>query len=152
MKKIINLTESELSSLINKIVNEVNAQAGDSSVRVLERLMNKVLPKKYPWWKKIEIDLVRGSTYRATLYGTLLVDIDWAAEQYEEFHNKNFYPENFEDEDDQLGLGDIISVTDPITDDMLTIMKTIYTDNQWWDISFVGLILKFYKGNESQFI
>ena len=152
MKKIINLTESELSSLINKIVNEVNAQAGDSSVRVLERLMNKVLPKKYPWWKKIEIDLVRGSTYRAILYGTLLVDIDWAAEQYEEFHNKNFYPENFEDEDDQLGLGDIISVTDPITDDMLTIMKTVYTDNQWWDISFVGLILKFYKGNESQFI
>lgn len=152
MKKIINLTESELSSLINKIVNEVNAQAGDSSVRVLERLMNKVLPKKYPWWKKIEIDLVRGSTYRAILYGTLLVDIDWAAEQYEEFHNKNFYPENFEDEDDQLGLGDIISVTDPITDDMLTIMKTIYTDNQWWDISFVGLILKFYKGNKSQFI
>lgn len=152
MKKIINLTESELSSLINKIVNEVNAQAGDSSVRVLERLMNKVLPKKYPWWKKIEIDLVRGSTYRAILYGTLLVDIDWAAEQYEEFHNKNFYPENFEDEDDQLGLGDIISVSDPITDDMLTIMKTIYTDNQWWDISFVGLILKFYKGNESQFI
>lgn len=152
MKKIINLTESELSSLIKKIINEVNAEAGDPSVRVLERLMNKVLPKKYPWWKKIEIDRVRGSTYRATIYGTLLVDIDWAGNQYEEFHNTDFHPENFEDEDDQLGLGDIISVTDPITDDMLHIMKTIYTDNKWWDISFVGLLLKFHKGNESQFI
>lgn len=79
----------------------------------LENILNKVMPKKYSWWKKITIDELSYSELSnvMTIYGTLEVDKEWGSEKYEEYYNEPF-PYNSGTEDDiNIRLGNIISNT-----------------------------------------
>ena len=85
------------------------------TVEKIERVMNKIMPKKYSWWKDIFIDQVDvlQTTKRILFAANLTVDKDWAAKQWNEFHYSKSFPGNFHDYEESeaselVSLGDIV--------------------------------------------
>lgn len=75
-------------------INEDRAQPRD--VQVIESVLNGKLPKKFPWWKKINIqDLsyaVWGSNY-VNIYGVLTIDSEWAHNTWRQRYKLVPFPE-----------------------------------------------------------
>ena len=75
-------------------INEELAQPGD--IQVIESILNSKLPKKFPWWKKINIQAlsygVWGNEY-VNIYGVLTIDSEWAHNTWKERHKLVPLPE-----------------------------------------------------------
>lgn len=75
-------------------INEEHAQPKD--VQVLESVFNSKLPRKFPWWKKIDIQAlgyrVWGVDY-VNIYGVLTVDSEWAHNTWKQRHKLVPFPE-----------------------------------------------------------
>lgn len=60
-----------------------------SDLGYFENLLNRKLPKNFPWWKKIDLESLKYSSFvpeYVTLDGTLYVDSVWAHESWKELH------------------------------------------------------------------
>lgn len=85
-----------------------------------EKILNQVIPRSFPWWKKIDIFSIRYSSTseRASIVGMLEVDQDWIEEQYYHYHFKPYFNDNFDnvfnpdDTRDLLQFGDIVGLRD----------------------------------------
>jgi hypothetical protein len=82
----------------------------------LERILNDVMKRHYPWWLGITItDIEKRTFHSRTPYlhisGKLRVPEEWVEDQYYKIRDRQFYPDNY-DENHHLDLGDIISVPD----------------------------------------
>jgi hypothetical protein len=78
----------------------------------VEKILNRIMPKKYDWWKRIFIDDISYSelSNHLTIYGVLEVDEEWGANQWKEFYYSKPFPGNEGwDEGDPVLMGDIIS-------------------------------------------
>lgn len=63
--------------------------------KLLEKILNNQMPKKYPWWKHIDIEEVqfhesvnvfgRKNNQTIIIHGTLYVDSVWVREEWEEY-------------------------------------------------------------------
>lgn len=121
------------------IIKESQLTIIEMRLKYLNKIMNLKLPKKYNWFKKIDIDNVSSnSSYRANLQGTILVDIDWAEEQY-----KRFYPSrHFDPLYDRTEFGELIGAYDPIIYDMINYVNMVFTSS-FEDISYDGMYVNF---------
>ena len=72
------------------LVNEGISDEFDSTdLRQLEILLNKKIPKYFPWWKEFDLDSIGFSAIHfgtVNLYGFLTVDTDWAYESWDRLH------------------------------------------------------------------
>ena len=52
----------------------------------LEKIINKLIEKKFPWWKGLEIQTIIYSELDnvLTIYGNLNVDLEWGKEEWEQ--------------------------------------------------------------------
>jgi len=84
----------------------------------VERVLNEVMKRNFPWWEKIEIAEIgsrKGSYWNKeyrdlVIKGFLWVDEDWVEEQYEKVNDhRKFFKDNY-DEENELDLGEIITV------------------------------------------
>jgi len=82
----------------------------------LERILNDVMKRHYPWWLGITItdiekrDLILTRKY-LQIYGKLRVPEEWVESQYYKIVGSKFYPDHY-DESRHLDLGDVISAFD----------------------------------------
>jgi hypothetical protein len=72
------------------LVNENLSDEFDSTdLRQLEILLNKKIPKHFPWWKDFDLKSIGFSAVHfgtVNLYGFLTVDTDWAYESWDKLH------------------------------------------------------------------
>ena len=54
----------------------------------LEKIINKLTQKKFPWWKGLEIQAVNYSELNdvLTIYGELNIDMDWGKKNGSKIH------------------------------------------------------------------
>jgi hypothetical protein len=93
----------------------------------IETVINKIIPKSFSWFKKIEIDNISYSEFSNTLtiYGDLKVDEEWGAKQWRQYYDyKPFkpFPSN-----SGFRLGDIIGKLeiDDLNDQMEFIVSAV---------------------------
>jgi hypothetical protein len=101
----------KLQEQIRKVLKEYWVKKKQDNTD-LEDILNKVMSKKYSWWKKIIIDELSFSELSnvMTIYGTLEVDEEWGSERWGEYRSFLPFPGNSGWEDDNPErLGDIIS-------------------------------------------
>ena len=87
----------------------------------IEKVLNKLVGKKYDWWKGIEIEEISYSEIgeTITIYGVLIVDEKWGKQQWEEdsYTNRWTFPgnygweqlEKFDDDSEIVKFGDLIN-------------------------------------------
>ena len=83
-------------------LNEERDSIADGEV--LEKILNKQMPKKYPWWKHIDIESLefyestnvfgRKANQTITIHGHLYVDSVWAHKQWKYLINNPVYLDN----------------------------------------------------------
>ncbi len=84
----------------------------EDGVRELEYILNKRMPKIFPWWKKIDLEYI-GHHVRypnMRLKGTLFVDRDWAINRFESHNTYSKF-----DDSKNLYLGHFL-VTDEVNE------------------------------------
>lgn len=80
-------------------INEERAKYRD--VKVLESVLNAKLPKKFPWWKKINIEDLSYGVWGSrciSIHGDLTIDSEWAHNSWKQRHKLVPFPheENLE--------------------------------------------------------
>jgi len=76
--------------------------------REVEKLINKVMSKKFYWWKNIIIEEFSYSgiePHSLTIYGTIEVDEEWASERWSEVYDYTPFPQTF----DMRRFGDLLT-------------------------------------------
>lgn len=116
----------KLLTTIKKILTEGTVITYDDNiVDLYNKLLNRLLSKKYDWFKKIEINRLTfdkghhgGQSYLG-MSGAIYVDSDWAHKQW----RKNYYsaPLNHED----LSFGDIVDID--LSKELQSDIKLIYS-------------------------
>ena len=96
----------------------------------IESAINKIIPKKFPWFKEIEINNISYSelSHTLTIYGKLTVDEEWGEEQWREYYDYKPFPSNSGwEEEDPVRLGDIIGKgeLDDLNDELEIIVSTV---------------------------
>ena len=96
----------------------------------IETVINKIIPKSFSWFKKIEIDNISYSEFSNTLtiYGELKVDEEWGAKQWREYYEYKPFPSNSGwEEEDPVRLGDIIGKgeLDDLNDELELIVSSV---------------------------
>ena len=96
----------------------------------IETVINKIIPKSFSWFKKIEIDNISYSEFSNTLtiYGELKVDEEWGAKQWREYYEYTPFPSNSGwEEEDPVRLGDIIGKgeLDDLNDELELIVSSV---------------------------
>ena len=84
MKYII--TESQFHRLNLSLNEDVSSP---SDLKELELVLNKKMIKKFPWFKKINIDSIGHSALMfstVNFYGTFYVDYNWAHDNWKKLH------------------------------------------------------------------
>ena len=94
-----------LQENISRIKQVMKLNEGNDSIvdgKLLEKILNKLMPKKYPWWKHIDIEELefyestnvfgRKANQTLIIHGTLYVDSVWAREEWEEFTYDSPFP------------------------------------------------------------
>lgn len=102
-------------------LNEERDSIADGEV--LEKILNKQMPKKYPWWKHIDIESLefyestnvfgRKANQTIIIHGSLYVDSVWAYKEWEYLINNPDYLNklqliNLVDDDDLSEISDKI--------------------------------------------
>jgi hypothetical protein len=96
----------------------------------IETVINKIIPKSFSWFKKIEIDNIWYAEFSNTLtiYGELKVDEEWGAKQWRQYYDFKPFPSNSGwEEEDPVRLGDIIGKLeiDDLNDQMEVIVSSV---------------------------
>jgi hypothetical protein len=96
----------------------------------IETVINKIIPKSFSWFKKIEIDNISYSEFSNTLtiYGELKVDEEWGAKQWRQYYDYTPFPSNSGWEGmDPARLGDIVGKgeLDDLNDQMEVIVSSV---------------------------
>ena len=96
----------------------------------IETVINKIIPKSFSWFKKIEIDNISYSEFSNTLtiYGELKVDEEWGAKQWRQYYDYKPFPSNSGwEEEDPVRLGNIIGKLeiDDLNDQMEVIVSSV---------------------------
>ena len=96
----------------------------------IESAINKIIPKSFSWFKKIEINNISYSEFSNTLtiYGELKVDEEWGAKQWREYYEYKPFPSNSGwEEEDPVRLGDIIGKgeLDDLNDELELIVSSV---------------------------
>lgn len=77
----------------------------------VETVINKIIPKKFTWFKEIEINHISYDEFfhKITIHGKLKVDEKWGEKRWREYHEYKPFPSNsgWEDENPVL-LGEIV--------------------------------------------
>jgi len=92
----------------SKTLKEAKNSEEDFNV---ETVINKIIPKKFKWFKKIEINHISYDEFfhKITIHGKLKVDEKWGEKRWREYHEYKPFPSNsgWEDENPVL-LGEIV--------------------------------------------
>jgi len=92
----------------SKTLKEAKNSEEDFNV---EKVINKIIPKKFTWFKKIEINHISYDEFfhKITIHGKLKVDEKWGEKRWREYHEYKPFPSNsgWEDENPVL-LGEIV--------------------------------------------
>ena len=83
MKYILSETQY---NRITKILNESTINPSD--IQTLESVLNKKLPKKFPFFKKVDFDSVSlrdGVVNTLNFYGTFYLDFNWIYDYWTKF-------------------------------------------------------------------
>ena len=102
-------------------------------------VLNKIMPKKFPWWKKVKIErayILIGNVYNELIIiSTLQVDRDWGMRSFYEYHYSSIYDD---DNENRVTLGDIIgeSTGKEIRSEILTLFKSFYPGEDVLRVSF----------------
>ncbi len=96
----------------------------------IESAINKIIPKRFSWFKEIEINSISYSEFSNTLtiYGELKVDEEWGAKQWREYYEYKPFPSNSGwEEEDPVRLGDIIGKgeLDDLNDELELILSSV---------------------------
>ena len=95
-----------LQEHIRKVLKEYWTPS-EQDIDEVEKIINKVMRRKFSWFKNITIDFIGHSsvTEIIAIYGTITVDEEWAAERWKEVYDYKPFPgkEILEDNDTQLG-------------------------------------------------
>jgi len=96
----------------------------------IETVINKIIPKSFSWFKKIEINNISYSEFSNTLtiYGELKVDEEWGAKHWRQYYEYKDFPSNSGwEEEDPVRLGDIIGKEelDDLNDQMEVIVSSV---------------------------
>lgn len=136
----------------NESINEMYNPDDEPNYKVIEKVINKGMSKRFDWWKELSIyDLkITQSRFRDGYYfidGKLKVDRDWGASQWKEYHYSYSFPDNSAwDENDHsyTYLGDIIGgeEADEIRQRLLTILNSFY-GKTFNDVTFTAIRLYF---------
>lgn len=86
----------EQTNRIKEMMGIIEEHAQPKDIQVIESVLNSKLPKKFPWWKKINIQslsyAVWGSDY-VNIYGVLTIDSEWAHNTWKERYKLVPFPE-----------------------------------------------------------
>ena len=92
----------------SKTLKEAKNSEEDFNV---ETVINKIIPKKFTWFKEIEINHISYDEFfhKITIHGKLKVDEKWGEKRWREYHEYKPFPSNsgWEDENPVL-LGEIV--------------------------------------------
>lgn len=97
----------------------------EQNTKLVEFILNREMPKKFPWWKKLHVEEFRRMNIRpklVKLHGILETDSNWAGNQWREY---NYIKDSsFDDPDYPTLLSEILSTkeADEIRDEISTIL------------------------------
>lgn len=108
-----------MKELIRHILKEESSnqevyQFTDEEISSLEIVLNKMMKKRYDWWKKIQINkiIILPNWKICRISALLTVDEDWGGNQWIKYHPSMEFPGNLGLEDNEeyemVSLGDII--------------------------------------------
>ena len=84
---IYKTTCEEYNTKENVIEENDDDQAQWDVLVDFENILNRKIPKKFPWWKEIDVDSMGyNSMGQIIVYGDLFVDEDWARKQWKTLH------------------------------------------------------------------
>ncbi len=97
-----------LQEHIRRVLREFWKKPKQDYVEV-EKIINKVMKRKFPWFKNITIEHISYSSIaeNLTLYGTIVVDEEWAGERWGEVYDYTPFPGK--DDDVDLKFGDLLT-------------------------------------------
>jgi len=96
-----------LQEHIRKVLKEYWEKPKQDNTEV-EKTINKVMSKKFYWWKNIIIEEFSYSgmePHSLTIYGTIEVDEEWASERWSEVYDYMPFPQKF----DMRRFGDLLT-------------------------------------------
>jgi len=112
-KYIIDKYEKETIDIWNKRCKSKTLKEAKNSEEDfnVETVINKIIPKKFTWFKEIEINHISYDEFfhKITIHGKLKVDEKWGEKRWREYHEYKPFPSNsgWEDENPVL-LGEIV--------------------------------------------
>jgi hypothetical protein len=136
--------------MMKKELNENRVREFDEeTAKVYEKLLNKIMKKKYNWFDKIDINQLTYSNIPQPYVGiraNIFVDEDWGGNQWREYNYSNSLPSS----DEELSFGDIIGgdLAEELRDIFLTVFQMVtglkikHISFSWVDTYFVDLIDK----------
>jgi len=136
--------------MMKKELNENRVREFDEeTAKVYEKLLNKIMKKKYNWFDKIDINQLTYSNIPPPYVGiraNIFVDEDWGGNQWREYNYSNTLPSL----DEELSFGDIIGgdLAEELRDIFLTVFQMVtglkikYISFSWVDTYFVDLSKK----------
>ena len=97
----------------------------EQNTKLVEFILNREMPKKFPWWKKLHVEEFRRMNIRPKLVklnGILETDSNWAGNQWREYNYTK--DSSFDDPDYPTLLSEILSTkeADEIRDEISTIL------------------------------
>lgn len=85
-------TCEEYNSKENVIKENDDLQTQWDTLIDFENILNRKMPKKFPWWKEIDLESIGYNTMgQIIVYGNLFVDEDWAKKQWNILHPSQLY-------------------------------------------------------------
>ena len=133
--------------MMKKELNENRVREFDEeTAKVYEKLLNKIMKKKYNWFDKIDINQLTYSNIPQPYLGIradIFVDEDWGGNQWREYHYSTPIP----NPDEELSFGDIVGgdiakeLVDVFTSMFLLVtgLKIRYISFTWIETHFVDL-------------
>jgi len=137
--------------LKEEITNQEFYQFTNEEMRSLEIVLNKMMKKKYDWWKKIQINDISIQTNWSIcrISALLTVDEDWGGNQWRNYHpNMEFFGNlGLEDNEEYeiVSLGDIVGgpLAFEIRDDLHFYISSMSGQKINPEISFRTIMLQF---------
>ena len=145
-----------MKELIRHILKEESSnqefyQFTEKEISSLEIVLNKMMKKKYDWWKKIQINdiSIRTNWKVCRISALLTVDEDWGGNQWIKYHPSMEFPGNLGLEDNEeyemVSLGDIIGGPSAfeIREDLHFYISSMSGQEIHPEISFRTIMLEF---------
>jgi hypothetical protein len=131
--------------------NQEFYQFTEKEISSLEIVLNKMMKKKYDWWKKIQINdiSIRTNWKICRISALLTVDEDWGGNQWVEYHPHMEFPGNLGLENNEeyeiVSLGDIVGSVygNEIRDDLHFYISSMSGQEISPEISFRTIMIEF---------